>query len=173
MFSWENKDAKHIYLRPEPWTAQYYKGKQFFLDELLLELQDDYTIIILPRGEEQKAYYRQKRFSRINVPEASIDLNAIIDDCDLFIGAGGTMTREAAVLGVPTISIYQDELLDVDRYLIENGFMLYDPELKSEAVKKILSEKRTAAPNKEILERGRKAYELIKLNVLNYRQGDF
>jgi len=26
------------------------------------------------------------------------------------------LTREMAVLGIPTISVYQDELLDVDRY---------------------------------------------------------
>ena len=30
------------------------------------------------------------------------------------------MTREMAVLGIPTISVYQDELLDVDRFLLQH-----------------------------------------------------
>ena len=50
-------------------------------------------------------------------------------NCDLFIGAGGTMTREAAVLGIPTISVYQDTLLDVDNYLIQKGHMIHKRDL--------------------------------------------
>jgi hypothetical protein len=41
------------------------------------------------------------------------------------IGAGGTMNREAAVLGVPTISCYPENLLGVDRYLIKKGRMIH------------------------------------------------
>ena len=37
-----------------------------------------------------------------------------------------------AVLGIPTISVYQDELLDVDQYLIDKGMMIHKPDLTGE-----------------------------------------
>ena len=43
--------------------------------------------------------------------------------CDLVIGAGGTMNREAALLGTPVISCYPGKLLSVDAYYIEKGLM--------------------------------------------------
>ncbi|MCF8396444.1 MAG: DUF354 domain-containing protein, partial [Melioribacteraceae bacterium] len=41
---------KTIYIRLEPWTAQYYSGKSQFHDDLLIELAYKYELIILPRG---------------------------------------------------------------------------------------------------------------------------
>ena len=49
------------------------------------------------------------------------------------------MTREAAVLGIPTISIYQDALLDVDAYLIDKGFMVHQPDLDAAFVLNFLA----------------------------------
>jgi predicted glycosyltransferase len=40
---------------------------------------------------------------------------------DLFVGAGGSMTREAAVLGTPAYSIFQGKPACVDRWLEERG----------------------------------------------------
>jgi hypothetical protein len=48
-----------------------------------------------------------------------------MDGGDLFILAGGTMMPEAAVLGIPTLSIYQNELLIVDRYSISIGIITH------------------------------------------------
>jgi predicted glycosyltransferase len=42
---------------------------------------------------------------------------------DLVIGAGGTMTREAALLGVPTLSIFRGSQPAVDRWLEDNGLL--------------------------------------------------
>ena len=33
------KSKKRIFIRPEPWTAQYYKGKRNFIDELLIGIK--------------------------------------------------------------------------------------------------------------------------------------
>jgi len=86
--------------------------------------------------------------------------------CDLFIGAGGTMTREAAVLGVPTISIYQDEMLDVDRFLIEKGFMVHQPNLDAKFVVQFLESLERRTPDRELLKKGREAYKLIRNTLL-------
>jgi predicted glycosyltransferase len=40
---------------------------------------------------------------------------------DLVVGAGGTMTREAALMGVPTLSVFAGKQPAVDRWLEERG----------------------------------------------------
>ncbi len=134
-----------IFVRPEPRTAEYYAGGTDFMDELLLELQGDFELILLPRDNWQLAHYQESAFSGVQVAEKPLGLADIIRRCSLFIGAGGTMTREAAVLGVPTISIYQDNLLDVDRYLVSQGLMAHNPALTSQYVRDFLA----AAKNKD------------------------
>jgi len=157
---------KVIFVRPEPWTAQYYKGKRNFMDSLLIDLCEQFKIVLLPRGKVQEDYYLDKRFARITVPGKSISLSQIMAVCDLFIGAGGTMTREAAVLGVPTISIYQDEMLDVDRFLIEKGFMVHQPNLDAKFVVQFLESLERRTPDRELLKKGREAYKLIRNTLL-------
>lgn len=159
-----------IFIRPEPWTAQYYKSARNFIDGLLLDIKDKYKIILLPRGKEQEIYYHQDKFSGIIVPEKSISLNEIIKNCDLFIGAGGTMTRETAVLGIPTISIYQDELLGVDKYLISRGFMTHKRNITAKFVGNFLGDKNRRLPDRQLIIKGKEAYELIKKTLLNLTQ---
>ena len=161
------KNKKSIFIRPEPWTAQYYKGECNFIDELLIGIKDRYKIILLPRGKVQEAHYRQDKFSGIIVPEKSISLSEIMKNCDLFIGAGGTMTREAAVLGIPTISIYQEELLDVDRHLINRGFMTHKRNINAKFVENFLGRMNKRSPDKQLIHKGKEAYELIKKTLLN------
>jgi len=162
-----NPDKKTIYIRPEPLTAQYYKGQKNFMDDLIMGLQAHTRIVMLPRSAEQKAYYRNEKFKYIHIPEKSIELADIINQCDLFIGAGGTMTREAAVLGIPTISIYQDDLLDVDKYLIHQGCMLHLKSLTAEHILKHLGQSKNKPPNRILLQKGKSAYHLIKKRLLN------
>ena len=163
----EARSRKIVYIRPEPWTAQYYKGDRNFLDTLLLGMQNDVDIVLLPRGEEQGAHYQGPKFSRIRVVTKALDIVDIAPDCDLFIGAGGTMTREMAVLGIPTISVYQDELLDVDRYLLEVGAFEHRPELTAPGALQYLDSAQHRLPNRELLEKGRAAYDMVKNEVLN------
>ncbi len=161
------KKRRTIFLRPEPWTAQYYKGERNFIDDLLVSLRAQFNLVLLPRGKAQEEYYRQEKFKGISVPEKSISLRDIMAKCDLFIGAGGTMTREAAVLGIPTISIYQDKLLDVDEFLIRKGAMVHKMDLDSYFVTDFLKKNEKKFPDKQLLDKGKEAYELIKKTLLN------
>lgn len=158
-------NKKTIIIRPEPETAQYYKGKKNFIGQLMDDLKSHYFIILLPRSENQRRYYQQEKFKGIHVATNTIPLEDIVSNCDLFIGAGGTMTRESAVLGIPTISVYQDRLLDVDRYLIKKGSMTHNPEINADYVKKYILKTVKNAPNRDLLLKGKKAYKLI-LNTL-------
>lgn len=163
----EIKYRQVVYIRPEPWTAQYYKGKRNFLDELMLGMKDHVDIVLLPRGKAQSIHYEKAKFSGIRVVTAALDIADIAPDCDLFIGAGGTMTREMAVLGIPTISVYQDELLDVDRYLLDVGAFVHRPELTARGALQYLDSASHRPPNRDLLEKGRTAYNMVKNNILN------
>jgi hypothetical protein len=163
----DREDKKIIFIRPESWTAQYYQGETNFIDTLLVQLKDTANIMLLSRGDIQKDYYRQDKFAGITVLEKSISLTDIMANCDLFMGAGGTMTREAAVLGIPTISIYQDKLLDVDNFLIEKGSMIHKKKLDAEFVVNFLEDRGKRPPDKELLDKGKEAYELIKKTLLS------
>jgi predicted glycosyltransferase len=76
------------------------------------------------------------------------------------------MTREMAVLGIPTISVYQDELLDVDRYLIEQGNMTHQPNLTAETALGHLETHAKRPPRADLLAKGKEAYALIKAELL-------
>lgn len=153
---------KVIFVRPEPWTAEYYRGRKNFMDQLLIDLKDAATVVLLPRGKSQEEYYRQSVFRGVTIPAEPVRLADLARSCDLFIGAGGTMTREAAVLGVPTISIYQDNLLGVDRYLIRLGLMVHQKHLTSDFVLKCLGTVRKKPAHEGLLSKGRAAYGLIR-----------
>ena len=155
-----------IYLRPEPAAALYYDGAVGFLDELLLGLRGAADVVLLPRTAEQAARYREERFAGIEVMEKPATLEEIAPDCDLFIGAGGTMTREMAVLGVPTISVYQPALLGVDRYLVDQGIMSHEPHLTAARALERLGAAERRAPNRDLLERGHAAWQLVKDTLL-------
>ena len=157
-----NVDEKKIYIRPEPRTAQYYKGGLNFLDDVIIGLKKSFKVIILSRDQEQLKYYQTAKFTGVCVPEKSFSFNDISKDCLLFIGAGGTMTREMAVVGIPTISVYQDELLDVDEYLLNHGLLKHIPQLTTEKALQYIDQEGQKMPNQNLLLKGKESYYLIK-----------
>lgn len=159
-----------IYVRPEPLTAQYYKGGLNFLDEALEKLQHNYSITVLPRDKTQLEHYRQAKFSSLTVPDKPLKFTEIADNCTLFIGAGGSMTRELAILGIPTISVYQDSLLEVDKFLIEKKLMQYEPEITAEKINDQIERLKNSNPDKELLVKGRQAYEFFKTEILKFNR---
>ena len=162
----KTKISKNIYIRPEPWLAQYYEGSSDFLDNLILALKENYKVIILPRGINQSKHFHQDIFNGIIVQDKVLLLKDVVNDCALFIGAGGTMTREMAVLGIPTISVYQNDLLDVDKYLVSRNKMLHLPKLDIGKVKEFMQSRNTEKLDVELSEKGKKSYDLIKKTIL-------
>ncbi|MDG1277476.1 MAG: DUF354 domain-containing protein [Algoriphagus sp.] len=163
----KQSEPKTIYIRPEPQTAQYYKGKTNFLDNLLLDLKDSFNIILLVREKSQFEHYTAPQFKGISVPDKPLDFTTIAKDCLLFVGAGGSMTREMALIGIPTISVYQGDLLGVDKFLIDNGYMQHIPELSSEKLLSEISGSEQKSSGDLLLKKGKNAYQLLMENIIN------
>jgi len=159
--------ANEIFIRPEPRTAQYYRGAVDFLDDLIVRLKEKHRIVLMPRDERQAEHYRQAQFRGIVIPGVPLTLADMSARCSLFIGAGGTMTREAAVLGIPTISVYQGELLAVDRYLIRAGHMIHRAVLTADFVDSFLQTAERKPPSNDLLRKGADAAQLIKQVLLH------
>jgi predicted glycosyltransferase len=129
---------------------------------MILDLKEKFKVTILTRDKEQLTHYSTSKFDGVRVPDRPSLFNDIAKDCLLFIGAGGTMTREMAVIGIPTISVYQDELLEVDQYLIKEGLMKHLPEISTENVLAYIRQNDSKLPNKDLLLKGKESYHLIK-----------
>ena len=156
-----------LYIRPEPSTAQYYNGKQHFLDDLINELSSRFKVSILPRSKEQAQHYLTNAFNNITVADKSISFEEIANDCDVFIGAGGSMTRELAMIGIPTISVYQGELLEVDKVLIENDLMLHANSISSKEVISLSQQLPFANQENTLMAKGKLAYEVLYNTIIN------
>jgi predicted glycosyltransferase len=76
----------------------------------------------------------------IIVPKTVIDGPSLLFFSTIFIGAGGTMTAEAALLGIPTISCYPREPTIVEKYLMKEKliYRTRDPEKTVKRIIKIL-----------------------------------
>jgi len=163
----DNTNLNKVYIRTEPQLAQYYTGKLNFMDSIIKSLKDKYQIVILPRTADQAEYYTSDDFLGVQVCKKPLPFEDIAKDCLLFIGAGGTMTREMAVIGVPTISVYQDSLLDVDKYLINEGIMMHDADLTADKVDHVIKMMTVNEANPMLLDKGEKAYNMIKNMLIN------
>jgi len=96
----------------------------------VLDLDDrSLQIVALPRYESQGERLRKRFGSRVVVPEHIIDAIALMRASSVFVGGGGTMTAEAAMLGLPVISYYPGEPTFVERYLVNQGLVerILDP----------------------------------------------
>jgi hypothetical protein len=124
-------------LRPPPTGALYHRGENDRFEEVLtgLEQRQDVAIVLLPRSPEQRARYANRR---VTIPAHPVDGTALLAAADLVVGGGGTMTREAALLGTPTYTVFMPELAAVDAELmrLERIVDLRQPGTAPIAVKK-------------------------------------
>jgi len=83
----------------------------------------DAKVIFLPRIPSQAKAIEAKGYKNIFLPPVVLDGPNLLYHADLVVSAGGTMNREAAVLGTPTYSLFKGKLAAVDSYLVQKGRM--------------------------------------------------
>lgn len=110
-----------VVLRPPATMSLYHRGlaNTLFGDVLDRLLDGDAQVVLLPRTAEQAAGAAGAR--GVIVPSRPVDGPSLVWVADAVVSAGGTMNREAAVLGVPTWTTFAGALGAVDRALIEQG----------------------------------------------------
>jgi predicted glycosyltransferase len=114
-----------VVARPAPDLAAYHSFENpLFLQCVEAVLRDPRAwVVVLPRHPAQRHALEALGLRRCIVAEAALDSRSLMSQADLMIGAGGTMTREAALLGVPTVSLFAGRRPAVDRWLEQQGCM--------------------------------------------------
>jgi uncharacterized protein len=112
-----------VVARTPPSRATYHRfdNPLFFETLKLLGEQRDVRLVVLLRHPEQRQLIGELGLPNCTVPRTAIDSRSLMYEADLVLGAGGTMTREAALLGVPTVSLFAGQAPGVDRWLEEKG----------------------------------------------------
>ncbi|MDE1842230.1 MAG: DUF354 domain-containing protein [Thaumarchaeota archaeon] len=127
-----DKTKKTIVIRPEESEAAYVQGKTRS-DEIIGEISKVsslYNILVLARYTPQQKRLKEKFGKKIAVMDKVVDGKSLLNITDLFIGSGGTMTAEAALMGVPTIS-YNAVPNYIEKYLVRTGLVKRETEPKS------------------------------------------
>ena len=81
-------------------------------------------VVVLARHPEQRAELEQLNLGNLVIPSAAVDSRSLLYAADLVIGAGGTMTREAALLGTRTVTVFAGRPPAVDLWLERRGRLL-------------------------------------------------
>ena len=115
----------YVVVRPENIRANYVEGRQSIVSELLKQLDAaGYNILFLPRYESDRDYAQGVK--NIYMPKEAVNG---LDACyyaDAILTGAGTMAREAACLGVPSVSFFAGaHLLSVDQSLVDAGKMFF------------------------------------------------
>ena len=111
-----------VTVRPPPETSAYHTENPVYAGVLEhVSAAPDAVAVVIPRTDAQAAEVRQRRDPSLVVPERAIDAQSLIALCDVVVGAGGTMNREAVALGAPVYTIFTGRLGAVDERLIADG----------------------------------------------------
>jgi len=118
-----SREWKTILIRtPEEEAA--YSSKQSDIVGIIKKIKKDFLgchITVLTRYEKQaellKKKFSKSAQSKFQIVSKVVDGKKLLLDSDVFVGSGGTMTAESALLGIPTIS-YNATPNRIEDYLV-------------------------------------------------------
>jgi len=101
-----NNKQKNILIRVEEEEASY-TSKSSKIIPIIKKIVNDYSeqnIVILGRYDKQIQNLQKSIGGKAKIVKMSYDGKHLLNNTDIFIGSGGTMTAESALMGIPTIS---------------------------------------------------------------------
>ncbi len=112
-----------VVIRTPPTGAIYHRfNNELFVPALeQIARQPQVRGVILARHHGQRQALEDLALATCVIPEVAVDARSLMYQADLVLGAGGTMTREAALMRVPTLSLFAGRVPAVDRWLEERG----------------------------------------------------
>lgn len=113
-----------VVLRPESLGSFYVVGVQSIIPDLLKRFKKhNINIVYLPREKEDFEY--AKGFD-VYIPKNPLNGLDLCYYADVVLTGSGTMAREAACLGVPSVSFFPGKnLLSVDKKLVQDKKILH------------------------------------------------
>jgi predicted glycosyltransferase len=111
----ENKTK--VLLRPPATTAHYHNPEADEILDALLKLllvNPKVQLVWIPRTSDQNELVKGDHKAQVIIPTRVYPGPQLILAMDMVIGGGGTMTREAAIMGVPSISFFRGRRGAVD-----------------------------------------------------------
>jgi predicted glycosyltransferase len=167
----KNNNKKNILIRVEEEEASY-TSKSSKIIPIIQKIANDYkdeNILVLARYTKQIINLRKVIGSKVKIVKMSFDGKDLLNNTDIFIGSGGTMTAESALMGIPTIS-YNAVPNIVEEFLVKKNLVKREtnPNKVSNHIKKIFeiknnqNQKRAKKIVKEMEDPIEKLIEIIK-----------
>lgn len=93
-----------VLFRNVEYKASYCRDVKVDVWQLLKKLSEMATVVYLPRYEEEKE--KLQGLDNVWIPPRPVLAFQVVPFVDLVVGSGGTICREAALMGVPTINFH-------------------------------------------------------------------
>ena len=137
----KNNKRKNILIRVEEEEASY-TSKSSKIIPIIKQIVKDHSeenIVILCRYTKQIKNLQKRFGKKAKIIKMSFDGKHLLNNTDIFIGSGGTMTAESALIGVPTIS-YNAVPNIIENFLVKKYLVKREtnPNKISNYIKKIL-----------------------------------
>lgn len=136
-------DKKTILFRTYESHASYIQNHtdMYAILQALATAMYDCNIVVLGRYESQIKDIKETCGDHTIILDEVVDSGTILAECDLFVGSGGTMTAEAALRGIPTIS-YEAIPNVVEYRLVKEGYITRakNPDRIVETARRLLSQ---------------------------------
>jgi len=150
----KKNNRKNILIRIEEEEASYTSksNKIIPIIKKVLNEYGDENIVILGRYTEQIKNLQKLIGKKIKIVKMSFDGKHLLNNTDIFIGSGGTMTAESALFGIPTIS-YNAVPNMIENFLVKKSLIKREtnPNKISNQIKKIFK-----SSNKESQKKARR-----------------
>ena len=121
------EDRVIVAIRPPGSWGLYHHFENPLFDRVLehVACNEEAFVVFLPRIPAQGETVRCRDYVNVWVPPSALDGPNLLHYADLVVSGGGTMNREAAVLGTPAYSVFGGKLAAADRYLIAKGRLIH------------------------------------------------
>lgn len=137
----KKNQKKNILIRVEEEEAAYAvrSNKTSSIIKKILREHSEENIIILGRYTKQIQNLQKIIGNKAKIIKMSYDGKYLLNNTDIFIGSGGTMTAESALMGIPTISYNAIPNL-IEDYLVQKKLIKRKTDKKeiSNLIKKII-----------------------------------
>lgn len=127
------RERGYILVRTPEYKAAYLAGRvdmDLFANfcARLGSIKGDQEIVLLPRYGDEVEFLRA-RVGDLKILDKPVYGPGILYYSSLLVGGGGTMTQEAALLGIPNVSVYPLDPPPSIRYLAGRGLVRLAPDL--------------------------------------------